>query len=466
MFVRAATYPPRVGDQRDQGRRVQGWRADVALVVLALAAVVPLIHPNGVQQVSRMALTAAIWDDGSLRIDGYPLGPDRAERDGHTYSDKAPGQPVLGVPVYAAYRLVGGEPAIVRRIDHNLGVWLMTVACAGLPLALLAVTIRRTLARVEPDLAVPVALATTFSTLLLPLSSVLFGHVLGALLAFTGWALVREPDPPRWRLAASGALLGAAVLVEYTLVLAAAAVLAHLLWQLRARALWCALGAAPAALALVLYQWAAFGSPVAFSYASSTYQVAGGRAEALDPPVLENTLKVLVGERGLLLITPVIAFGALGTALLVRRSTGYLHSAYLAAAASAGALVTVQAFWSNPTGGDSPGARYATASAAFLAPGLATAWRRWPRGCAGAAVVGAVIMLAATWTNPLEAHDSSSAVRAWLDHATAGRFAPTLLTPSGGWASAGVLVTIGVLAVVTARRLLTVPPAAGEPGLS
>jgi hypothetical protein len=306
-----------------------------------------------------------------------------------------------------------------------------------------------------------VALATVFSTLLLPLSSVLFGHVLGALLAFLGWSLASTERPSHRRLAASGAALGLAVLVEYTLVLPAVAVLAHVAWQQRRQAFAFVAGAMPFALALVGYQWVAFGSPFAFSYASSTFTVGG---EPLDPPLLLNTARVLVGERGLLLVTPIIALGAIGTVLLIRRSSGFLRSAYLAAAASALSVVGVQAFWSNPTGGDSPGARYATASAAFLAPGLTVAWRRWPRVCLAAATFGAIMMLAATWTNPLEARNSPSAVRAWLDHVAAGRWAPTVGMPAGGWGSGAVLFVVAGAAIIAARRLVAGTDGAPEGG--
>ena len=79
-----------------------------------------------------LALTAAIWDDGTLVLDRYEaqLSVDRAVRDGHLYSDKAPGQPLLAVPFYAMYRGVGGEPveaveqlAEVFALQQLRGVW-------------------------------------------------------------------------------------------------------------------------------------------------------------------------------------------------------------------------------------------------------------------------------------------------------------------------------------------------------
>ena len=96
-----------------QARTAVSWlrahAVDLALVVLVLACAAPIVQPLGHQQMSRMALTAAVWDDGALRIDGYPIGVDRAEHDGHVYSDKAPGQPFFAIPAYAAYRATAGR---------------------------------------------------------------------------------------------------------------------------------------------------------------------------------------------------------------------------------------------------------------------------------------------------------------------------------------------------------------------
>lgn len=398
-----------------------------------------------------MALTAAIWDDGSLRIDGYPLRLDKAQHEGHTYSDKAPGQPFFAVPAYALYRAVGGEPAAQLRVEGNLGLWATTLWSSSLPLAVLLILVRRVAASIERSVSTLVALATGFSTLLLPFSSLLFGHVLGATLAFAGWMLVRNPDASRRYMALAGGLLGGAVLVEYQLILAALAISAHVIWRWRRRAVPFIVGALPAAIALALYQWAAFGSPFSFSYASSSFgdEAAAIGLEELDPPLLENASRVIFGDRGLLLTSPVLALGAAGMFLLLRRTTGHHRSAYAAAAFAAASVVIVQIFWSNPTGGDSPGARYATAAAAFLAPGIAAAWRRWPLAAVVTGLLGAMILLAALWTDPLEARDSSGAIGIWLSHVLHGEWGPSLFTMAfGRWAGIGVVVSfaVGVLA--------------------
>lgn len=90
--------------------RLRPDRVDVALGLLILAISVPIVQPLRAQQASRYALTGALWDDRSVWIDDYPLGVDQAEHDGHVVSDKSPGQPILAVPPYALYRLVGGSP--------------------------------------------------------------------------------------------------------------------------------------------------------------------------------------------------------------------------------------------------------------------------------------------------------------------------------------------------------------------
>lgn len=432
------------------------WRAhrvDVALVVLVLAVAAPMVQELKTQQASRMALTAALWDDRSIRIDDYPVGVDRAERGGHVYSDKAPGQPVFAIPAYAAYRALGGEPATVLRPEGNLGLWAASVWSSALPIGGLLLVIRRAARRVDPATGLAVAVVTFGSTLLLPFASVLFGHALAAALAVTGWYLVARPSPSDRALLGAGALLGAAVLTEYTLGLAVVAVALHVAVTERARVWRLVAGGAPFVVALLLYQWAAFGDPFTLSYASSSF---GSAARELgdqdkDPALLANALRVLAGERGFLVVTPVLAMGVAGMVALVRRSVGSERSAYLAAAASAAALVAVQCFWSNPTGGDSPGPRYATAAAAFLAPGLAVAWGRWRRWCVALAAVGGLVMVAATWSDPLEARDSTGAVGIWLGHLFRGEWGLTVYEMvAGAWAV--VLLPVGAVAAALGLR--------------
>jgi hypothetical protein len=430
---------------------------DLTLVALVLALTVPIVQPLGAQQASRMALTAAVWDEQRLHVDGFPLGIDRAEHEGHAYSDKAPGQPLLAIPAYGAYRILGGESYAQRRVDGNLGLWSVSVWSAALPAALLAVALRRHLARSDPRRATPVVVATVLGTLLLPFGSVLFGHVLSTLFAFVGFALVARPPLSVRRAAAAGFLLGAAVTVEYTMAVAVAVVALLVLIVDRARFAPLLLGALPPALLIAWYQWAAFGSPLRASYARSTFDETAEELGIPDVslPLPQSAVRVLFGDRGLFVVTPVLAAAAGGLVVLIVASSGRQRWVHAASAAIVVALVSVQIAWPNPTGGDSPGARYATAAAAFLAPGLLAAWTRWRRPTVVLAAVSTMIMAAATWTNPLIGRDAPNVIRIWARRVGDGDFAPTVYAMAFGRAAwVVVLVTVGASVsalVVTAR---------------
>jgi hypothetical protein len=417
-------------------------RIDLGLALLVLLVSVPVVQELRAQQASRLALTAAIWDDHSLRIDGYPIGVDRAEVDGHIYSDKAPGQPVLAIPAYAVYRTLGGEPARVFREQGNLGLWAVSAWSSALPAAGLVVLLRRAAARDNPAVAPQVALALAFGTLLLPFSTLLFGHVLATAAAFAGWYVATRHEPSSRALVGSGLLLGLSVLVEYTMVPVAAAVAAHALWVHRRRGLLVVAAGIPAAIGLLAYQWAAFGSPFTFSYSQSAFRAAADDKGLRDLhlPLAERAFKAIAGERGLLVVSPVLLLAIVGMVIAIRAARGPRRSGLIAAAVAAGSVIAVQMAWSNPTGGDSPGPRYATAAAAFLLPGLVVAWQRWRLASLALATIGTLIMFAATFTDPIEARDSSNAIGIWLGKLFRGEWTDTLFSQALGRNSASVLV--------------------------
>jgi len=408
------------------------------------------MQPLGAQQASRLALTAAIVDDQSLRIDGYPLGIDRAEHDGHTYSDKAPGQPIAATPWYAAYRALGGEPARSAPTHGSWALWIVSVGTVASAGALLVVLMRRIAEAHAPGLGAAIALCVMFGTLLLPLSSVLFGHVPATLLVLTAWWRAgRSPCSAR-AAALVGALCGAAILVEYSVALAVVPILVLSAWRGARFLTWTIAGGAPFALALGAYQWLAFGNPFTFSYGNSAFssQAEEIGLESLDLSFPENSLRVLLGERGLFTTTPLVALGLVGLVLLARGASGLARVHYLSALASAAAVILLQFSWSNPTGGDSPGARYATAASAFAVPGVAHLWTRWRRTSIAAAVVGMIVMLSATLTNPLEARDSFNAPGIWIDHLLRGEWAHTVYEELTGVPATQVLLLLAPAALV------------------
>src|ERR671935_1453676 len=122
--------------RRDGGERSRlGWPA-LLLMLMAFVAYTYTI-PRGAltNPDTRVALTRAIVDDHSLRIDRYAAGlADRAAYRGHFYTDKAPGTSLLAVPVYAALRLAL-PPAFFGRDLFFVVRYLLTAAVVGLPAA-------------------------------------------------------------------------------------------------------------------------------------------------------------------------------------------------------------------------------------------------------------------------------------------------------------------------------------------
>jgi hypothetical protein len=435
-------------------------RVEVLLASVVLLVCAPIVALVWAQSAPRYAFTGAVVDEHTLRIDDYTgtLGVDRAVKDGHTYLDKAPGQPVLAVPLYAAYRAIGGEPATRLRPVQNLGVWWQTLWCSAVAAALLAIAMRREAAETAPEVATLAALGLALGSLLLPFGTMLFGHVLSALLGFAAYRLLVRREPSNRALACSGALAGAAVFVEYTtaivfLVLAVAAVAIHRRRSVR----WFAASAVPGG-ALAAYQWAAFGSPLAFSYKYSAFTVHHSSTAGIGVPNPVRLLEVLGGERGFFTLTPLMLVGIVGLVLQLR-SPDAERARVVIPLAVVGLFLLFHAGWTDATGGDSPGPRHLIPSIPFLASGVAFAWQRYASVVKATAVYSAGFMMLATFTNPI-ASEHVSAVQSWLHDARTGAWADSLLTMRlGHWA---LVVPLGGAALVAQRLVADVSGPGGS----
>lgn len=429
-------------------------RKEWMAVLLAVIVAGLWVHPYRAQQASRYALTAALADRGTLVLDDYEqvLGVDRAVRDGHTYSDKAPGQPVLAVPFYLAYRAVGGEAADVLRIDRNLGLWWVTLWSSAIPLGALSVLMSRYLRRKEMvEAAWPVSLAVTYSTLLLPFGALLFGHVLAALCSFAMLYLVDRTEVSWGGLVGAGLVGGLGVIVEYATVVAvlSVAILAHALhgW----RGAWVTAGGIPMAAALMVYNALAFGGPFVYSYQFTAFDAAVTDAR----PVLsefssfaaDNLLALVAEPRGFLLATPLVVVGMVGMVWLLAEDwrLGLTLSVIL------GGFLVVVASWANPWGGDSPGPRYFVPALPFLCLPLALVWHRWRALVAGTSAVGAITMFLATATEPLVGPDGEGGIGLWARLFGGGDVAPTVFGQSR-WIALGIGL-IGSTVVVAILRM-------------
>ena len=391
----------------DDQRRLRGV---VALCLVWLVAVAPVVPVLTAQGAPRVAFAGAVVDDGTIVIDGYLLGYDFAERDGHLYSDKAPGQQVLSLPFYAVGRAVGLDPASDHRADENLTVWWITLWTSVVPAAALTGLMGWSMVRRGTPVPLPALATMAFGTMILPLSSNLYGHVLSALCGFGAWVLVDRQRQPSFRTGLLvGACLAFGVTVEYTLGI----VLVVVLGALVVRRHWATLAGAvatgvPFAVALGLYQQAAFGSPFSSGYADkpklrdSTSFVTG----IPDPMMLARSL---FGTRGLFVFTPIVLVGIIGLVRRWRRSRD--EGAMIALLVCAGFML-LQAGWQNPYGGDSPGPRYLTPMLPFVVLGLADLWADLPRLVRRlVATVSVLSMVLSTITYHLVGHGDLLIVR-------------------------------------------------------
>lgn len=428
---------------REHQRWLIGW---AVCVLLTYAYFVPA---PGWNQNSRLALTRALVESGTTVIDAnHETTGDKSFRDGHFYSDKAPGTSLAAAVPYAAFyalrRITGSElPAVhVRPLDprdraagieieladreagdvviYNRAFRLALYLCGLVAVAVPSVGASATvflLAYVPThprssgdactrnrNRATWIALCYGLGTPALTYSTALYGHQLCAACLIIAFALLvlGTPQAGSRKLAlAVGASLGMAVLTEYpaavpAVLLTGFAAIRHGPRQLG----WVVAGGVPFALGLAAYHTAAFGHPLATGY-DFVYreEFALGMAHnyGLGLPDPQAALALLFGSyRGLFYLSPILLLAAWGM-------VAGLGAQHTQRAASLVALVIVLYFWLLNAGyymwdgGASAGPRHMVPAIPFLILGLRVAWPLVPRACViiGAVSAAQAVLLAA-----------------------------------------------------------------------
>ncbi len=253
-----------------------------ASIVPALLTVVVYLVPVGGAEIVgnpnelvRILMTEALLVDGTLAVDGpitaYGASQDQSEREGHIYSDKAPGVSLLSLPVAWLVKpilpLEEGSPyprywplrhvlvAFVAAIPTVLGVFALLMTSAP---------------RIPAGARAWVAALLCVATPMLTYATTLFSHVPAALLCAAAWALAIRGAPTAGRAGLAGLLAGFAVSTEYPTILVGAVLMAAVAARRPMRlapvalfALGMGAGLAPA----LLYHQEAFGSPFSTGYA-------------------------------------------------------------------------------------------------------------------------------------------------------------------------------------------------------
>jgi hypothetical protein len=443
----------------------------VAVAAIALAYAMPM-QSVGCAQSAHYAAIRAIAE-GHPFIDRYANETcDLVRSDGHYYAAKGPALDLWTAPFYLVLRAAHAVPknpnAHLRYPDAMSGiplraVWQVGLWAVVLPALGLLLLLRRTVDRLEPGLGIAAAAILGLGTLVLPFSTLLFAHVPAAALGFLSFALLFGRDRSPLRVAAAGAAAGLAVATD--LPLAIPAVVLGLYAAAGSPRLRRLAAFAAGGLVGLLPLWAfnvwAFGNPLHLAYSGEPGQGAAGGWQQTGffgqgLPSFRVLVELLLSQRGLLVVTPVVGAAVAGTVLLWRR--GLRAEAGLIAT-----LTVVELVWNSarqPTafalGGWSPGPRFLIPLLPFLCFALAPALRRRPATVGALALVSAGVMVVATSAEPLLQDDDT---RHWLSRIGHGNFTATVVSIGGvghGWLAIipfFAFVLVAAAAAIAATRL-------------
>jgi hypothetical protein len=449
--------------------------APILAIILAWAL---LVQAPSANQTSHYALIRALAS-GTAKIDPYASETiDKSLFQGHLYSNKAPGLALAAAPVYFLLDKTGLAAAARRAASHLAGtvgaraksgaaaqiradrgiIWVLTLWAVIIPATVLLVLVRAVAERIQPGYGTLVAVALGAGTLVMPFATLLYSHVLAAMLAFAGFAtlFLGRPDSHR-RLLAAGALCGLAVTTEYPLAIVAGLLGLYVIARDRSwRAVaFYAAGVIAGLLPLGLYDLFAFGSITHLSYTGALPTTSA----AISPhqsglfgvglPQLGRGLRVLFAPKGLIVLTPFVAVAVAGLALMSRGR--YKWEAALAGVTLLAFLI-YNAGYFGPLGGQTPGARFMIAALPFAFLGCGSAVRRWPGPSLALLAASVGTMVLATITEPQIA---SSDLSVWTSLAKAGNLQYTLLGAVGlghGWAPVVPVLALVAFALVRAFR--------------
>jgi hypothetical protein len=391
---------------------------------------------GGWNQNSRFALVRAIIERHTLQIDAYQLHTgDRALWEGHYYSDKPPGASLLALaPVAVARgvaRLVHVDPESYPGIAWTS--YVATVVTSGLFTLVAALLVMRLALRWGFSRGAALFAATAYG-LASPAwcyATLFMAHGLTAgclMLAYSGAIDLGDPEEDRrhgvswsvgfWAGLALVSELQAAVPVLFITMLALATPRGRHSRDVSGTVARIIAGGLIAGSVLLVYDALAFGSSLHIGYASEEgFEQLHTGFFGITHPSWWRLREILIGSyRGLLPLSPLVAFTPIGLALLARAPARRRPG--LVAAAIGAFYFLLNASYYYWEGGWSYGPRQVTPALPFLALGLAPLWDSWGRigrGILSAGWLwGAALTLIAVSTTPQPPASFNAPVRELL----------------------------------------------------
>lgn len=299
-------------------------------------------------QNSRLDLTLAIVDQGTLKIDDYYQNTgDYAYFEGHYYLDKAPGPSFLAVPVYAALRPLlnippverllerigqsdafsqtlteGGTGALLGKIKFMIALYVVTFFISAVPSALLGLMIYQLAGMFSLSRTWRILLVLVYglATPAFAFSGQFFSHQLTAFLLMGAfWLIFRVRETSiKWIWAfLAGLMMGWSVISEYPTALIAGGIVVYFLTlkNLRKKVLWLLLGGLIPGVLLGVYDYAIFHTilPVGYEYSVNYIEQHSQGIISIGLPKIEALWGITFSSyRGLFFLSPVLLGGLLG----------------------------------------------------------------------------------------------------------------------------------------------------------
>ena len=334
---------------------------------------------------SRYDVVRALVEDGTTSIDRFQGNTgDKAIYNGHYYSDKEPGTALMGVPIYALLTLTAGRPGEAVP-DTSMAIEALAFGVSGIPTVLLVLLLLRFLRPIVGEgWSLAISVGYGLGSIAFPFATMLFGHAAAACFLFASFYVLwrarggaHATSPPF----VAGLLAGCAVLVDISTAFGVIALLVYVsalpartrstgrlpAMNLRAVGLMVA-GGLPTAAVFLAYNWSTFGGPLRVGYNElANGAFAAGMSHGIlgvSWPSAQVLVDLLIGPRGLLLLSPwlmLAPLGVIGASRIGLRREGILFAAIFVA------YLLFNAGYYLPFGGWTPGPRFLMPALPFAA---------------------------------------------------------------------------------------------------
>ena len=398
--------PPEIGPGR--------WLGPMGVAMILWGSYAYVWQARDWNSASRLMLTYAIVDRGTIRLDGYRTQTeDIAEVDGHFYTDKQPGYSLAATLPYAAAKAALGLPDHPRggpALRRWPGDYWATLGTAGLATAIAGAVLAAIARRFGcgPRTSALVGLSYGLATPAFAYATMSYGHQLASACLLGAFAVIELPDTrrPLLSMAAAGALAAWGSVVELSLgpvsaILALFAVVKVIRGEVSFRGLSAfAIGAMGPTLILGIYNTIAFGNPLDIGYAHHANPLfapihSEENPTGLTGPRWDRVAPLLWGRyRGLAFYAPIVLLAVPGWIALLFKGRA---AASLASLLAASAVLLVNLSYPEWTGGWSTGPRLLVPLLPFAMVGVAGAFASGGRAAlvlgGPLAVGGAALML-------------------------------------------------------------------------